>query len=135
MHLALRMTIWQDDKGIPSIIGLPDDLVAKYYTHTMFGAEFRSWYDLLVGEFGSLKDFSSAKSTGQKRATAGDGTNPPKKLKPAVDVKRVAPADMSGVETHSVTGLHIFACEVVVLPVGVTIGSGGSAEPEGAHSC
>ena len=79
MHLALRMTIWQDDKGIPSIIGLPDDLVAKYYTHTMFGAEFRSWYDLLVGEFGSLKDFSSAKSTGQKRATAGDGTNPPKK--------------------------------------------------------
>jgi hypothetical protein len=89
---------WQDADGKAATIGVSEDLVSKWYTHPLFGAEFRKWYDQLVVTYGSLQEWQKQKATqGNKRAGPDAAAGVPKKLRVDVDLKLTNVDELTGV--------------------------------------
>ena len=101
----------KDTNGVPIIIGCSEELVSKWYSHGIFGAEFRTWFDAMTTEFGSLQEFLKRPrgASGNKRGGEGQGSNAtPKKLKKDVDITAVALDAVTGVETNTAAQAELF---------------------------
>ena len=88
---------WEDSEGNIINIGIPDDLVKKWYSHHL-GAPFRKLHDDVVAEFGALAQGKTVnkRSSTQTAAVA----DPAKKQKILIEDAALKKLDeLPGVET------------------------------------